>query len=228
MGRSAVIAFNGAFHGRSLLGMALTGKVKPYKLQVRLRSPAVRGPSRAFSRSAPRDFDRTGPDEPRRPVQYELDAVRTAAIIVEPVQGEGGFNPAPQAFLRGLRKRCDALGIVMIADEIQSGFGRTGKWFAMEHSGVVPDLLTMAKSLGGSFPLSATCGRAQLMNAPDVGGLGGTYSGNPLALAAGLAVLDVIAEEQLCERATALGRRLVERAATFRRKTPRIVDVREP
>lgn len=223
-GRSAVVAFNGAFHGRSLLGMALTGKVKPYKSGFGPLPPEVHHvPFPDHRRGISTEQALANLDAL---FKYELDAARTAAIIVEPVQGEGGFNPAPPAFMRGLRERCDALGIVMIADEIQCGFARTGKWFAMEHSDVVPDLLTMAKSLGGGFPLSAVCGRAELMDAPEVGGLGGTYAGNPLALAAALAVLDVIVEERLCERATGLGQRLVERAATLRRKTPRIVDVR--
>jgi 4-aminobutyrate aminotransferase len=223
-GRSAVIAFTGAFHGRSLLGMGLTGKVFPYK--------------HGFGPMPAELYHATFPD-PLRGVtaedalhaladlfKYDVSPERVAAILIEPVQGEGGFNVAPPELLRGVRALCDDHGIVMIADEIQAGFGRTGKMFAMEHSGVVPDLITMAKSLAGGMPLSAVCGRAELMDAPQPGGLGGTYAGNPLAVAAAHAVLDVIEDEKLCARAQLLGDRLKARLNGLRARVPAIADVR--
>jgi 4-aminobutyrate aminotransferase len=157
----------------------------------------------------------------------DVDPKRVAAIILEPVQGEGGFYPAPLEFMRALRSLCDQHGILLIADEIQTGFARTGKMFAMEHYDVIPDLMTMAKSLAGGMPLSAVCGRAEVMDAPAPGGLGGTYAGNPLAVASALAVLEVIKEERLVERAEVLGQRLKHRLAELRRSTvPQIADVR--
>ncbi len=158
----------------------------------------------------------------------DVDPARVAAIIIEPVQGEGGFYPVPTAFMKALREVCDQHGILLIADEVQTGFARTGKLFAMEHHGVAPDLTTMAKSLAGGFPLAAVTGRAEIMDAPGPGGLGGTYGGNPLGIAAAHAVLDVIAEENLCERANQLGNRLKQRLAAIREKAPEIVDIRGP
>jgi 4-aminobutyrate aminotransferase len=149
-----------------------------------------------------------------------------AAIIIEPVQGEGGFNIAPTDLMKGLRALCDQHGIVMIADEVQTGFGRTGKLFSMQHHGVEPDLITMAKSLAGGMPLSAVAGRAAIMDAPAPGGLGGTYAGNPLAVAAAHAVLDVMQEEMLCERSAALGAKLTTRLLAAKESNPGIAEVR--
>ncbi len=151
---------------------------------------------------------------------------QVAAIILEPIQGEGGFNVAPADFMQALRDLCDTHGILLIADEVQTGFARTGKLFAMQHYEVKPDLMTMAKSLAGGFPLSGVVSRAEVMDAPAPGGLGGTYAGNPLAVAAAHAVLDVIAEEQLCQRAEQLGSHLQEVLNQARATCPAIVDVR--
>ena len=158
----------------------------------------------------------------------DLEPARVAAIIVEPVQGEGGFYEAPASFMAELRGLCDAHGMLLIADEVQTGFARTGKLFAMEHHDVEADLVTMAKGLGGGLPISAVTGRAEVMDAPHPGGLGGTYAGNPLAVAAAHAVLDVIEDEGLCERATRLGNRLKQRLAGIRDTVPEIVDIRGP
>jgi 4-aminobutyrate aminotransferase/(S)-3-amino-2-methylpropionate transaminase len=208
-GRAGVIAFSGAFHGRTLLGMALTGKVVPYKVGF--------GPMPGDIYHLPFPVAYHG-----REVAQTLDALETlfkadvdpkriAAMIIEPVQGEGGFYIAQAELLQGLRRICDEHGIVMIVDEVQTGFARTGKLFAIEHAGVEPDMVTMAKSLAGGFPLSAVTGRADIMDAPGPGGLGGTYGGNPLACAAANAVLDVIEEEGLCARADEIGELLVNR-----------------
>ena len=156
----------------------------------------------------------------------DIDPRQVAAIIFEPVQGEGGFYQMPADFVRAVRALCDEHGIVMIADEVQTGFARTGKLFAMEHTGVLPDLMTMAKGLAGGLPLSAVTGRAEIMDAPAPGGLGGTYAGNPLAVAAAHAVLDIIADEKLCERSAALGARLVDALNGMKAKQPRIAEVR--
>ncbi|WP_280189697.1 4-aminobutyrate--2-oxoglutarate transaminase [Delftia sp. PS-11] len=223
-GRSAVLAFQGAFHGRTQLGMALTGKVAPYKQGfgampgevLHIPFPSTRaGISVQQSLEAAAMLFKTS-----------VDPLRVAAIIAEPVQGEGGFNPMPAALFEGLRALCDQHGILLIADEVQTGFARTGKLFAMEHYSVRPDLITMAKSLGGGLPISGVVGRAAVMDAPHPGGLGGTYAANPLAVAAAHAVLDVISEERLCERAAALGMRLRERLQTLQRQDPGIAEVR--
>jgi 4-aminobutyrate aminotransferase len=225
-GRQAIIAFGGGFHGRTFMGMALTGKVAPYKLGF---GPM---PGDVFHAPFPNELHgvtvEQSLDALNRTFAADVDPARVAAIIIEPVQGEGGFYQAPAAFLRGLREICDAHGILLIADEIQTGFARTGKLFAMDHYDVVPDLMTMAKSLAGGFPLSAVTGRAEIMDAPAPGGLGGTYGGNPLAIAAAHAVLDVIEEEQLCDRANALGSRLKQRLESIRDRAPEIVDIRGP
>ena len=208
-GRPAVIAFSGAFHGRTMMGMALTGKVVPYKVGF--------GPFPGEVYHAPFPNPYHGIDSADALVALEglfktdIDPARVAAMIVEPVQGEGGFNVAPTEWLQGLRTICDRHGILLIVDEIQSGFARTGKMFAIEHSGVVPDMMTLAKSLAGGYPLSAVTGRKAVMESAAPGGLGGTYAGSPFACAAGLAVLDVIAEEKLIERANAIGARLKAR-----------------
>ncbi len=223
-GRTGVIAFSGAFHGRTFMGLALTGKVSPYKLGF--------GPFPGDIYHAPFPNALHGIS-----VQDSLDAIdalfksdidprRVAAILVEPVQGEGGFNVAPPEFLQALRSLCDRHGILLIVDEIQTGFGRTGKMFAIEHSGVVPDLMTMAKSLAGGMPLSGVCGRAQIMDAPVPGALGGTYAGNPLALASALAVLDIIDAENLVERASVTGDRLRATLNDLAASMPAIAQVR--
>lgn len=223
-GRPGVIALTGAFHGRTFMGMSLTGKVAPYKTGF---GPLVNGiyhvpaPVALHGVSVQDALDAIG-----RLLKADIDPRQVAAVIVEPVQGEGGFYPMPADFMRAIRALCDEHGFVMIADEVQTGFARTGKLFAMEHTGVTPDLITMAKSLAGGLPLSAVTGRAEIMDAPAPGGLGGTYAGNPLAVAAALAVLDVIADEKLCDRATALGKRLMDMLNAAKAKQPRIAEVR--
>ena len=223
-GRSAVIAFSGAFHGRGMMGMALTGKVAPYKTGF---GPL---PAEVYHIPFPVALHGVSVDDSLRALnnlfRCDVDAQRVAAIILEPVQGEGGFYAAPAELMRKLREICDAHGILLIADEVQSGFGRTGKLFAMEHYAVVADLVAMAKSLAGGFPLSAVTGRAELMDAAAAGGLGGTYGGNPLAVAAALAVLDVIAEEKLLERADQLGARLKNLLNRLKPAVPEIAEVR--
>lgn len=223
-GRSAVIAFGGAFHGRTMMGMALTGKVDPYK---RGFGPF---PGDVYHAPFPDALHHVSVEQSLGAIEAlfktTVDPQRVAAIIIEPVQGEGGFNVAPAIFMQQLRTLCNKHGIVMIADEIQTGFGRTGKLFAMEHYGVVPDLMTMAKSLGAGLPISAVCGRAELMDAPAPGGLGGTYAGNPLAVAAALAVLDVMRTEKIVERGEKLGERLREQLMSLRGEVPQIADVR--
>lgn len=223
-GRSAVIAFEGAFHGRTQLGMALTGKVAPYKegfgalgadiYHVPYPSP-IHGVSVEDSLHAI-----------ERLFRYHVQASRVAALIVEPVQGEGGYLPAPEGFLAALRKICDQHGIVMIADEIQTGVGRTGKMFAVEHSGVQPDLITLAKGLGGGTPISAVVGEASIIDAVPPGGLGSTYAGSPLACEAALAVLDALEAERLFDRSLAIGERLRGRLRELAKRHKVIADVR--
>ena len=204
--RSGVIAFAGGFHGRTLLASAMTGKVLPYK---RMFGPM---PGEIFHLPFPTGRDGATVERSIEALETlfaaDLEPERVAAIILEPIQGEGGFHVAPPALLQQLRAICDRHGILLIADEVQTGFARTGALFAIEHSGVAPDLITAAKSLAGGFPLSAVIGRAEVMDAVEPGGLGGTYGGSPVACAAALAVLDVIAEEALCDRAEALGVRI--------------------
>jgi 4-aminobutyrate aminotransferase len=223
-GRAAVIAFSGAFHGRTLLGMALTGKVAPYKLGF---GPF---PADVYHAAYPNALHGVTVEAAIQSLEHlfksDVAPDRVAAIIVEPVQGEGGFNVAPAEFMRAIRRICDQHGIVMIADEIQTGFARTGKLFAMEHYDVVPDVITMAKSLAGGMPLSAVCGRKELMDAPAPGGLGGTYAGNPLAIESALAVIEVIETEGLCKRADELGQSLKEAILSVRGKVPQIAEVR--
>jgi 4-aminobutyrate aminotransferase len=220
--RSGVIAFSGAFHGRSLFAVSLTGKVQPYK--------AGFGPFAPEVYHAP--FPAVGANlaEVKRAVQHifkaDIEPGRVAAIVFEPVQGEGGFNVIQREAVQWLRALCDEHGIVLIADEIQTGFGRTGKMFAMEHFGVSPDLMTIAKSLAGGLPLSAVTGRAEIMDAPAPGGLGGTYAGNPLAIAAAHAVIDVMRDERLPERGQMLGDRLKVVLESLRAEVPQMIDVR--
>lgn len=222
--RTGIIAFAGAFHGRTLLGMALTGKVAPYKNGFGPFPPDV------YHAPFPVALHGTADDDALRALNQvfkaDIDAPRVAAIIIEPVQGEGGFYAAPAAFVRRLREICDEHGILLIADEIQSGFGRTGKMFAMEHCGIAPDMLVTGKSLAGGFPLSAVTGRADVMDAVAPGGLGGTYAGNPLAVAAAIAVIDVLRDEKLVERANYLGDKLTARLAAINVTVPQIADVR--
>ncbi|ADP13127.1 4-aminobutyrate aminotransferase [Erwinia sp. Ejp617] len=222
-GRPGVIAFSGAFHGRTLLTLGLTGKVTPYKTGF---GPF---PASVFHARYPNALHGYSVEDALQSLETlfkcDISPQQVAAIIYEPIQGEGGFHIAPEAFVSALRKLCDQHGILMIADEIQTGFARSGKLFASEYyPDAQPDLMTMAKSLGGGLPISAVSGRAELMDAPEPGGLGGTYAGNPLAIAAALAVLEVIEEEQLCARALRLGAELVETLNTS--GCPALAEVR--
>lgn len=221
-GRSGVIAFGGAFHGRTLLGMALTGKVSPYKLSF---GPM---PGEVFHAPFPAGDVTVAQSISAIEMLFktDIDPQRVAAIIIEPVQGEGGFNVAPPELMVALRKLCDDHGILLIADEVQTGFARTGKLFAMDHHEVRPDLMTFAKSLAGGMPLSGVVGRTDVMDGPAPGGLGGTYAGNALSLAAAHAVLDVIEEEQLCQRSAQLGETLINRLNSLRADVASIGDVR--
>ena len=223
-GRSAVIAFGGGFHGRTFMAMALTGKVAPYKTGF--------GPMPGDVYHAPFPIPYHGGkvqqslEALEHIFKYDVEPARVAAIIVEPVQGEGGFYVAPPEFLQALRRLCDQHGIVLVIDEIQSGFARTGRMFAIERSGIEPDLMTLAKSLAGGFPLAAVVGKAHIMDAPGPGGLGGTYAGSPIACAAALAVLDVIAEEKLCDRAEKIGRTMVATLREAAKALPAVGEVR--
>ena len=223
-GRAGVIAFGGGFHGRTFMAMALTGKVAPYKTGF--------GPFPAEVYHAPFPIAYHGVSVAdslaalEHIFKYDIEPARVAAIIIEPVMGEGGFYIAPPEFLQALRKLCDQHGIVLVIDEIQTGFARTGRMFAIEHAGIEPDLMTMAKSLAGGFPLAAVVGKAHIMDAPAPGGLGGTYAGSPIACAAALAVLDVIDEEQLCERADAIGALMMTTLRDAQKSLPAIGEVR--
>ena len=225
-GRQAVIAFGGAFHGRTFMGMSLTGKVAPYKKNFGTMMPDV------FHAPFPIDLHGTSTSDAIAAIEKlfkaDVDPERVAAIIIEPVQGEGGFYPAPAELMRALRTLCDEHGILLIADEIQTGFARTGNLFAMESYDVAPDMTTMAKGLAGGLPLAAVTGRAEIMDAAQPGGLGGTYAGNPLGIAAAHAVMDVIEEEDLCARANELGSRLKQRLTQIAANVPEMVDVRGP
>jgi 4-aminobutyrate aminotransferase/(S)-3-amino-2-methylpropionate transaminase len=222
--RSGVIAFNGGFHGRTLGCIALTGKVQPYKVGFGPMLPEV------FHVPFPMAYHGVTPEHSFAAIENlfkaDIDPQRVAAVIIEPVQGEGGFYIAPPEFMRALRALCDRHGILLIADEIQTGFARTGKTFAIEYSGVEPDLMTVAKSIAGGVPLSAVIGKAEIMDAPVVGGLGGTFAGSPLACAAGLAVLEVLQKEKLNERAVELGGKLTARLKSLQAKFPCIGEVR--
>jgi 4-aminobutyrate aminotransferase / (S)-3-amino-2-methylpropionate transaminase / 5-aminovalerate transaminase len=223
-GRPGLVAFRGAFHGRTLLGATLTGMSAPYKQNFGPFAPEV------FHVPFPNPYRGCSADDSLAALE-ELFATaiapdRVAAIIVEPVQGDGGFLPAPAPFLRALREIATTHGTVLVVDEIQTGFGRTGAMFAFEHAGIRPDLVTVAKSLAGGLPLSGVVGRAAVMDAPLPGGLGGTYGGNALASAAALAVLDAFEEDGLLERGRALGHRLRAGLETLRERFPRIGEVR--
>lgn len=221
-GRSGVIAFGGAFHGRSMFAVAMTGKVQPYK--------AGFGPFPPEIYHAPFPCHCGSLADTQHAIEQlfkcDIEPSRVAAIIFEPVQGEGGFNPIQPAAVQWLRELCDQHGILLIADEVQSGFARTGKMFAMEHYGAKPDLMTLAKSLAGGTTLSAVCGRQAVMDGPAPGGLGGTYAGNPLAIAAAHAVLDVMEEERLPERAQKLGHDMLACLRKAKAHYPRVGDVR--
>ncbi len=222
--RSAVIAFAGGFHGRTLLAMGLTGKVSPYKKGF---GPF---PADIFHADFPNAYRGVSVEDALASLDQlfhaDVDPKSVAAIIIEPVQGEGGFNIAPPEFLRALRRICDEHGIVLIADEVQTGVARTGRMFAVEHAGVVPDLITVAKGLGGGFPLSGVIGRATIMDAAHSGGLGGTYGGNPISLAAAHAVLDVIESEGLFARAERIGATMRKRLDELAKQLPCIGEVR--
>jgi 4-aminobutyrate aminotransferase len=223
-GRPGVIAFSGGFHGRTYMTMALTGKVAPYKIGF---GPF---PGSVYHVPYPSQLNgvttRDAVNAIERLFKADIEATQVAAIIFEPVQGEGGFNVAPPELVAAIRQICDTHGIVMIADEVQSGFARTGKLFAMEHYAQQADLMTMAKSLAGGMPLSGVVGRAEIMDAPAPGGLGGTYAGNPLSVAAAHAVLDIIADEDLCQRAQLLGDRLRALLTEAKNWCPELTEVR--
>ena len=225
-GRAGVIAFTGGFHGRTMMGMALTGKVAPYKIGF---GPF---PSEIYHAPFPVELHGVSEKDSLKAIhnlfKASIEPSRVAAIILEPVQGEGGFYMASQSFMRELRQICDDHGILLIADEVQTGFGRTGKLFAMEHYDVTADLTTFAKSLAGGMPLSGVCGRAEIMDAPAPGGLGGTYAGNALAVASAHAVLDIIDSENLIDRANILGDKIKARMNALRAQVPQISDVRGP
>ena len=212
-GRTGIISFAGGFHGRTLMGMALTGKVVPYKKGYGPFPPDV------YNVEFPNLYHGGSTEQSLQSLKslfkHTADPSSIAAIIIEPVQGEGGFNIVPKDFMVALRKLCDDHGILLIADEIQTGFARTGKLFAMEHYGIKADVVTMAKGLAGGLPLSAIVGRADVMDASNPGGLGGTYAGNPIACAAAHAVLDVIEDEKLCERANAIGKIIIDRCTSL-------------
>lgn len=215
-GRSGVVAFAGGFHGRTALASALTGKVVPYKKGL--------GPTLSDIWHVPFPTDQLDVtvEESIKYLNFifkaDIDPSQVAAIIIEPVQGEGGFHQAPHDLMRALRRICDEHGIVLIADEVQTGFGRTGKMFAMEHYDIAADLICLAKSLAGGFPLSGVVGRVTIMDAANPGGIGGTYAGNPLACVAALAVLDIFEEEDLLARSNAIGTRLKSRLDTLRQR----------
>jgi 4-aminobutyrate aminotransferase/(S)-3-amino-2-methylpropionate transaminase len=222
--RPAVIAFEGGFHGRTLLALSMTSKTHPYKAGLGPFAPEVyrvpfpndyRGPSATEALAAL-----------ERSLVTQVAAETVAAIVVEPVQGEGGFLVAPQKFMDGVRRLCDEHGIVMVVDEVQTGFARTGKLLAIEHYGIEPDLITVAKSIAMGLPLSGVIGKAEIMDAPGDSAIGGTYVGNPVAQAAALAVLDVIADENLCARATAVGDQLRERMLEWQQRFPKVGNVR--
>jgi 4-aminobutyrate aminotransferase / (S)-3-amino-2-methylpropionate transaminase / 5-aminovalerate transaminase len=222
--RSAVIAFSGSFHGRTLACVSLTGKVQPYKAGFGPMLPEI------YHLPYPMLYHGVTLEHSLQALEQlfkaDVDPARVAAIIIEPVLGEGGFYAAPSELLRRLRSLCDSHGIVLIADEIQCGFGRTGRMFAIEHAGVEPDLITIAKSVAGGVPLSAVTGKADIMDAPGPGGLGGTFAGSPLGCAAGLAVLEVMREEQLLKRAQEIGRFMSSRLKGLQVRFPCVGEVR--
>ena len=222
--RPGVIAFEGAFHGRTLLSMTMTSKFHPYKTGMGPYAPEVY--------RAPYPNAYRGPDpatalaQLERMLETHVPPEHVAAIVIEPQLGEGGFIPAPREYLEGLRALCDVHGIVLVADEVQTGFGRTGRMFAMEHSGVEPDLMIVAKSIAAGLPLSGVIGRAEIMDGAHAGAIGGTYIGNPVAQVAALAVLDVFEEESLLERACLVGDTIRARMLAWQERWAQIGDVR--
>jgi 4-aminobutyrate aminotransferase / (S)-3-amino-2-methylpropionate transaminase / 5-aminovalerate transaminase len=223
-GRPAVIAFEGGFHGRTLLSLSLTSKTHPYKAGLGPFSPEI------YRVPFPNEYRGPGPAEAleslERALVTQVAAETVAAIVIEPVQGEGGFVVAPTEFMDGVRRICDEHGIVMVVDEVQTGFGRTGKLFATEHYGIEPDLMTVAKSIAAGLPLSGVIGKAEIMDAPDDSAIGGTYVGNPVAQAAALAVLDVFEEEGINDRAAQIGETIRARMESWQERRPQIGDVR--
>jgi len=223
-GRPAVIGFEGGFHGRTLLSLSLTSKTHPYKAGLGPFAPEV------YRVPFPNDYRGPSAEEAlaalERALVTQVAAETVAAIVVEPVQGEGGFVVAPKAFLEGVRRLCDEHGIVLVVDEVQTGFGRTGKFFAIEHYGIEPDLITVAKSIAAGLPLSGVIGKAEIMDAPGDSAIGGTYVGNPVAQAAALAVLDVFEEEDLSARAAAIGETIRARMLSWQERWDAIGDVR--
>lgn len=223
-GRHGIVTFGNGFHGRSFMTMAMTGKTAPYKRDFGVM------PSGVFHARYPVESKGITVDVAMESIEdifaEDIAAHDVAAIVLEPVQGEGGFNVVPAEFLKRLRALCDQHGILIIADEVQTGFARTGKLFAMDHYETKADLITMAKSLGGGFPISGVVGRAEVMDAPNPGGLGGTYAGNPVAVASAHAVLDVIEEEGLCERANVLGAELVEVLNELKQSSTTVQEIR--
>lgn len=223
-GRHGIVTFGNGFHGRSFMTMAMTGKTAPYKRDFGVM------PSGVFHARYPVESKGITVDAAIESIEdifaEDIAAHDVAAIVLEPVQGEGGFNVVPAEFLKRLRALCDQHGILIIADEVQTGFARTGKLFAMDHYETKADLITMAKSLGGGFPISGVVGRAEVMDAPNPGGLGGTYAGNPVAVASAHAVLDVIEEEGLCERANVLGAELVEVLNELKQSSSTVQEIR--
>jgi 4-aminobutyrate aminotransferase / (S)-3-amino-2-methylpropionate transaminase / 5-aminovalerate transaminase len=223
-GRPGVIAFEGGFHGRTLLSMTMTSKFHPYKTGMGPYAPEV------YRAPYPNAYRGPGSAEAleqlNRMLETHVPAEHVAAIVIEPQLGEGGFIPASREYMQGLRALCDSTGIVLVADEVQTGFGRTGRMFAMEHFGVEPDLMTLAKSIAAGLPLSGVIGRAEIMDGAHAGAIGGTYIGNPVAQAAALAVLGVFEEESLLERAGLVGERIRERMLEWQSRWPAIGDVR--
>ena len=229
-GRKAVITFEHAFHGRTLLGLSLTSKVDPYKVGFGPFAPEVYRVPYPYPYRCPQHHPGTCTAHVIATIEeafrVQVDATDVAAVIIEPVTGEGGFIVPPPDFLPALADLCRRHGILLIADEVQTGFGRTGRFFAVEHAGIAPDLLVAGKSLAAGLPLASVTGRADLMEAPQVGGLGGTSGGNPLACVAALAVLDVLQSEGFLERAQAIGAQVLARFQTMQRRYPIIGDVR--
>ena len=223
-GRTAVISFTGAFHGRTMMAMALTGKVMPYKQGF---GPF---PAEVYHVPFPIEYHGITVEDSIAALdklfKADVEPDRVAAIIIEPVQGEGGFYPAPEGFLQTLRDICDEHGIVLIADEIQTGFARTGKLFAVEHAGIEPDLMTLAKGLAGGFPLAGVVGKAEIMDSIHAGGLGGTFGGSPIGCAAAHAVLDIIDKDDLCGRAVRIGEQIRSWALELQSATRCIGDIR--
>jgi 4-aminobutyrate aminotransferase len=223
-GRSGIIAFSGAFHGRTMMAAALTGKVVPYKVGF---GPF---PAEVYHIPFPMALHGVTVEDSINALhalfKADVDPKRVAAIMIEPVQGEGGFYVTPPELMRALRKECDEHGILLVLDEVQTGFGRTGKMFAAEHYDVIPDVMVMAKSLAGGMTLSAVCGKAEVMDGPAPGGLGGTYAGNPLAIAAAHAVLDIMEKEKLVARSNYLGEKLVDRLKKAQKNVPALKEIR--